>query len=129
MTILARTPDGTLPVRVLTHRRAAKIRADLGGYFWLPCDTCGQMWGGHEHGRAIIPDLERPPGGGHMICPACEEAGVHVTWQVVAPPGHLVIIDAADLDGPMGHLARARLGLAVTPPDDDGTDRDPGGHQ
>jgi hypothetical protein len=26
----------------------ARLRAKLGGYFWLPCLHCGRMHGGHE---------------------------------------------------------------------------------
>lgn len=39
--------------RLINH-----LIATLGGYFWLPCPTCGQMMGGHEwhkSGYASIP--------------------------------------------------------------------------
>ncbi len=34
--------------KVLKWRRWNRLRARIGGYFWLPCPLCGQMFGGHE---------------------------------------------------------------------------------
>lgn len=118
-TVEARTPDGSMPVRRLTHRRLAEARARAGGYFWLPCPLCGQMTGGHEaheNGHASIPNPEGGRGSFTLVCPACAEAHVHVAWKVVAPPGHLVHYTQAELDGPLGWLARARLGLPLPEP-------------
>lgn len=52
----------------------AKLRADVGGYFWLPCPLCGRMFGGHEwrdrRGRcSSIPTERRGISTG--ICPTC----------------------------------------------------------
>ncbi len=49
-----------------------RIRAFLTGYFWLPCPSCGRMFGGHEEGGGTLwsgtPDL---PGVGRTCCPRC----------------------------------------------------------
>lgn len=47
-------------------------RAWLGGYFWIPCPLCGDMWGGHEWKApwARIPDPIRP-GISKGICNEC----------------------------------------------------------
>ncbi len=114
-TVRARTPDGHLDVRRLTRRAANRFYARFNRYFWLPCPTCGQHFGGHEweHDGRGVP--VRPPLFDHTeprqlagVCPACADAGVHVTWIVVAPPeAGTWYVTADDLAGPMGHLARA----------------------
>lgn len=42
--------------------------AVIGNYFWLPCDGCGEHFGGHEHGwkgrNVAIP-------GDTLLCPSC----------------------------------------------------------
>jgi hypothetical protein len=51
-------------------RWLAKTRANLGGYFWLPCRVCGRMYGGFECSEVMAADKEtgellgpnRPPG-------------------------------------------------------------------
>lgn len=32
----------------MKYRLFNKLYANLFGYFWLPCPSCGQMFGGHE---------------------------------------------------------------------------------
>lgn len=32
-------------------RLLRRVYAALGGYFWLPCPACGEMFGGHEIGE------------------------------------------------------------------------------
>jgi hypothetical protein len=57
----------------MKHRQLNRLRAWIGGYFWLPCPLCGQMFGGHEVIRGPycdIPDA-RDPSVGHIICPDC----------------------------------------------------------
>jgi hypothetical protein len=48
-----------------------KIKALMGGYFWLPCPMCGKKFGGHEKGSDMLDpnDLFR----GRMTCadPEC----------------------------------------------------------
>jgi hypothetical protein len=61
------------------RRRAHRLYAFLGGYFWLPCPLCGNCFGGHEWrdldgNLSSIPD-ETTPGLSHGICPACTRAG------------------------------------------------------
>lgn len=34
-----------------------KCKAALGGWFWLPCPLCGQMFGGFEAGDRSVPGL------------------------------------------------------------------------
>ncbi len=37
------------------RRRWEQYKAYLGGYFWLPCPICGEMFGGQEeHGRLCL---------------------------------------------------------------------------
>ena len=47
-----------------------KLRAKLGGYFWLPCPVCGENFGGHEKpsGR-----LDLGPNGCWTTCSNCIE--------------------------------------------------------
>jgi hypothetical protein len=45
----------------------ARLRAFLGGYFWMPCPVCDRMFGGHEDGGILL-------GKGHtdkMTCTRC----------------------------------------------------------
>ena len=48
-----------------------QVKAYMGGYFWLPCPMCGNMFGGHEKGGDMYDpvDLFR----GNMTCadPEC----------------------------------------------------------
>jgi len=46
-------------------RTLNKIYAFIFGYFWLPCRICGQNFGGHECGPAIIWTSEY---GGYITC-------------------------------------------------------------
>ena len=60
-------------------RWAHRVYARLFGYFWLPCNLCGEMTGGHEWRDidglpASIPDPHGGPGR-VGICPACTRAG------------------------------------------------------
>lgn len=72
----------------MSSRQLAKRFARSRGYFWLPCPSCGEMFGGHEAEAAAdladrlgtwpsIPDPAYPPGSGRglCICPACVVAG------------------------------------------------------
>lgn len=44
-----------------------KVKADRGGYFWLPCPMCGEEFGGHEWaGHLMRSDHE-----GTGICANC----------------------------------------------------------
>jgi hypothetical protein len=126
----ARIPDGTLPVRKLRGRRRAKYRAHTGGYFWMPCVTCGQMSGGHEwethrYGGSSVPRCpplfpDDKPHRSVGICPACAEAGVGTLWKLVAPPGHMVSYDGDELVGPYADLviAKLRSGTAAQRPEE-----------
>ena len=57
-----------------------RIIAAVGGYFWLPCPSCGQMFGGHEwrpNSWIFVVDPDHPDGYTNMgICPVCTRAGV-----------------------------------------------------
>ena len=44
-----------------------KLWANLNGYFWLPCDLCGEMFGGFE--AAETGWISK----GRMVCWRCEE--------------------------------------------------------
>lgn len=64
----------------MKHRRWNRFRAWFGGYFWIPCPLCNQMFGGHEwrdyDGNPMsIPHPDGVPGHGIGICPDCTRAG------------------------------------------------------
>lgn len=50
-------------------RVAAKLYADMHGYFWLPCTRCGEWFGGHEWGPHSVPCLQSPTTGHGACCP------------------------------------------------------------
>ena len=56
-----------------TSRKAAKAYANLFGYFWLPCPTCGQMFGGHEIGGSV--PVRGDTSLRKCICKPCAAAG------------------------------------------------------
>jgi hypothetical protein len=55
-----------------------KIYAFLNGYFWMPCPTCGEMFGGHETKLSGIKITERGETWtrGKCICDRCTEKGL-----------------------------------------------------
>lgn len=59
-----------------------RLYARAFGYFWLPCDLCGTMSGGHEW-KGLACYLRRE-GDEKGICPACE-LRVIGTWGKCAP--------------------------------------------
>lgn len=46
------------------HRLWAKMR----GFFWMPCPTCGDPFGGHEASGSLMVE----PGRGLLVCEECE---------------------------------------------------------
>lgn len=56
-------------VRPLRFRWWHRIAAKAGGYFWLPCPSCGQSFGGHEWRT----ESEFAVVGKWGVCPACTE--------------------------------------------------------
>ena len=59
-------------------RRLARFRAEIGGYFWLPCPLCGEFFGGQEwkdRGGTSSSLPTETPGLYVGICPACTKAG------------------------------------------------------
>lgn len=62
-------------------RAAAKLYADLNGYFWLPCPICGEHFGGHEGGKESVPS-DRPYIG-RVVCnkPECNEKAKEIRLQ------------------------------------------------
>lgn len=53
-------------------QRKAKRFARRHGYFWLPCTTCGEMFGGQEWGGAsVITDIGGNWSSGSGICATC----------------------------------------------------------
>lgn len=92
-------------------RLLAKWYAYWAGYFWEPCDSCGQMFGGHERSRtkhfdSIVVGQSGTVTRGRVICTGCTAAGVgcrshaeydvyHFACQYVTPPegawvGHVI---------------------------------------
>ena len=67
----------------VSSRDVHKFYAQVNHYFWLPCPTCGEEFGGHEWGNveghdSTIPDREYPGdmSRGEGICPNCTALGV-----------------------------------------------------
>lgn len=59
---------------------ARRIAATSRGYFWLPCNTCGELMGGNEWRdvgglRSSVP-CRAVRGLGHGICQDCTADGV-----------------------------------------------------
>lgn len=42
------------------------LRANIGGYFWLPCKICGEYFGGHESYKGE--GLYKGDGISEMVC-------------------------------------------------------------
>jgi len=53
----------------MKHRILNKMKAKMGGYFWLPCPLCGEEFGGHEwlNGNTLM----ETPTNGTGVCPDC----------------------------------------------------------
>jgi len=41
----------------------------MGGYYWLPCPLCGEMFGGHEKHGVLYYGV----GGGETVCIDCAD--------------------------------------------------------
>lgn len=68
------------------RHRARHLRARVGGYFWLPCPTCNEPFGGHETGPGSIPSGDSTD---QMICPACTaEMGEVARRNICDHEGH-----------------------------------------
>lgn len=52
-------------------RFVARQIAALGGFFWMPCPRCGQMFGGHEIGGTLWDDETRSHG--FCTCSDCPD--------------------------------------------------------
>lgn len=67
---------------VSVRRLAGRLYARCAGYFWLPCPSCGEYFGGHERARSghldSVPHMyvSNRPAGGVAICPRCTRQGV-----------------------------------------------------
>ena len=77
------------PIR--ESREVARLRAQSGGYFWLPCPLCDREFGGHEW-RSVGGHVEFIPNNpgvdltGTGICPDCTAAGAGCrAWVAVTP--------------------------------------------
>ncbi len=66
--------------------------ANLNGYFWLPCDLCGEWHGGHEWHHTNVGLITDRPGIRRGICDACAE-------KIMArhPRGAVIDVDPATL--------------------------------
>lgn len=70
----------------MKFRTLNRMLAFLGGYFWLPCPSCGQHFGGHEWGWTNgMPDSIDGKG----ICSDCAKArkGNYPTFTI---PAHML---------------------------------------
>lgn len=81
------------PSSSAAHWRPLRLRwlhawyATALGYFWLPCEVCGQSWGGHEWKQDGLPSsvpYPDQPGKSHGICPSCTRAGYGYPYEVAA---------------------------------------------
>jgi hypothetical protein len=63
--------------RTLRWRWLARLRACLGGWFWLPCPACGQMFAGYEAGRLVLD--------GKIACPAHDPVWPEGPWFDMEP--------------------------------------------
>lgn len=71
------------------HRERAYQRryARRHGYFWLPCQLCGDEYGGHEAGGSLPTD---EPGRFSGICPACTKERQELAEQHLRELGRAV---------------------------------------
>lgn len=56
-------------------RPLSKVRAYLGGFFWLPCPLCGRNFGGQDLRKGRSGFIEVSPVRGKGICPTCTKEG------------------------------------------------------
>lgn len=90
----------------LKHRWWARFRAAIGGYFFLPCPICGEMFGGHEWKGGSIYPYPGSPGHGVGICPACNREGRDETdSQIYKMAGVLPRLYVPEGDDPRKHMA------------------------
>lgn len=67
---------------MMRFRKWNQLRAWFGGYFWINCPACGQMFGGHEwrdiDGKPSHIPVDSGPGWGTSrgICPDCTRKGL-----------------------------------------------------
>jgi len=92
---------------IMGRRDYAKMAAKAGGFFWLPCPSCGTEFGGHEwysvngHFSDIPSETYTPSRGGSCdgICLDCTSTGVgcrahaaigsyHTGCEFVSVPGY-----------------------------------------
>lgn len=64
------------------------LRARLGGYFWMPCPLCGEMFGGHEIGGYLMKNFCE----GSAVCPNCKDRATEMNEKII--PGIRLIPDA-----------------------------------
>lgn len=50
------------------NRRFNQAWAFVGGYFWLPCPRCGEMFGGHEKTGSHLYYIPKYDGSFRMVC-------------------------------------------------------------
>lgn len=60
-----------------------RLRALTGGYFWLPCPICGEMFGGHEKHGILMTSCE----GGQLTCIKCAPEAARRTKQLYVDSG------------------------------------------
>ena len=63
-----RSPSAKCDLRA-QPRWLQKLKAEAGGFFWLPCPMCGESFGGHEWAGL----LQRTPTEGRSVCANCAE--------------------------------------------------------
>lgn len=101
-----------------------RLRAWLGGYFWLPCPLCGRKFGGHEWGDGPYTSIANPArglGAGTAVCPACE-GRPETMWQWGIQGSGPSINDVRPWQMP-SHITIDR----ALPPPPESTHPDPGG--
>ena len=91
-----RTRERTLTQKLRRKRRALSrpknnVYANLHGYFWIPCPTCGTPFGGHEWQSGQSIKLEEGGLVNQGICPACSWELGEESEQVCKELGHILV--------------------------------------
>ena len=61
-----------------------RLRARLGGYFWLPCPLCGEMFGGFEcSNQSVFTPTASPENGNiaQVVCRPCSRNRRPEIWR------------------------------------------------
>ena len=63
-----------------------KVKADTGGYFWLPCPLCGENFGGHEWAGTLM----TTPTNGTGVCANCTDEAARLSDLMYERAGYVL---------------------------------------